>query len=194
MTPTETARLVALVTAMCPSTHPEETTAQAWHLLLADLDATDAWTAVIRLGRQRHHIAAADIRAEVRAIRNERLARAPLPLPDTDPDDPRRYRAELLAIVDAIASGRRIDRAPVTPADPPPRRSDPKHNVNSKRDLRTRSLRVPCPWCGAAPGGPCVVPRLGIPLRNAPAHEARLIAAGLANSGRERAGKDTETQ
>ncbi|MBL3669607.1 hypothetical protein JL475_27210 [Streptomyces sp. M2CJ-2] len=173
MTPTETAELAALVAAMCPSMHLEETATDAWHLLLADLDIADTREAVIRLGRRQSHIYAADIRAEVHAIREERLARDPLPLPDSDPDDPHRYRAELLAIVTAIASGQRVKRAPAVPAQPP-------HTPvgRSRSDLRVHALRVPCPWCRAAAGRPCTVPRLGIPLKNAPAHASRLIAAG----------------
>ncbi|GGR53718.1 zinc finger domain-containing protein [Streptomyces roseolus] len=183
MLPAETAQLVALVAAMCPSMHLEGTTTDAWHLLLADLDVADVRAAVIRLGRQRPDIAAADIRAEVRAIREERLARNPLPLPDSDPDDPRRYRAELLDLVTAIASGRRVERAPAAPAGPPSRPAGAQH------DPRARSLRVPCPWCGAAAGRPCTVPRLGTPLRRAPAHQARLVAAGLAEPGPGREGE-----
>ncbi|MER5740984.1 hypothetical protein ABT117_35695 [Streptomyces sp. NPDC002262] len=177
MLPAETARLVALIAATWPSMHLEDATTDAWHPLLADLDAADARTAVTRLGRQRSRIAAADIRAEVRAIREDRLARHPLPLPDSDPDDPSRYRAELLALVTAIASGRRVRRAPAAPGGPPSRLA------GTERDPRLRSLRVPCPWCGAAAGRPCTVPRLGTPLRRAPAHQARLLAAGLAEPG-----------
>ncbi len=181
----ETARLVALVAAMCPSTHLSDATADAWHPLLADLDAADVRTAVTRLGRERSRIAASDIRAEVRAIREERLARDPLPLPDSDPDDPGRYRAELLALVAEIASGRRVRRPPAAPGGPP------SHLAGSRRDPRARSLRVPCPWCGAAAGRPCTVPRLGTPLRRAPAHQARLLAAGLAEPG---PGREEETR
>ncbi|WGD44492.1 zinc finger domain-containing protein [Streptomyces cathayae] len=173
MTPTETAELAALVAAMCPSMHLEETATDAWHLLLADLDIADTREAVIRLGRRQSPIDAADIRAEVHAIREERLARDPLPLPDADPDDPHRYRAELLAIVTAIASGQRVKRAPAVPAQ-----SSPAPVGRSRRDLRAHALRVPCPWCRAAAGRPCTVPRLGIPMKNAPAHASRLIAAG----------------
>ncbi|WP_432127304.1 zinc finger domain-containing protein [Streptomyces sp. bgisy082] len=177
MLPAETAQLVALVAAMCPSMHLEDTTTDAWQLLLADLDVADVRAAVTRLGMRQPRIAASDIRAEVRTIREERLARNPLPLPDSDPDDPRRYRAELLELVTAIASGRRVRPTPATPGGPPAR------PTGSKRDPRVRSLRVPCPWCGAAAGRPCTVPRLGIPLRRAPAHQARLLAAGLAEPG-----------
>ncbi|MFC5959660.1 hypothetical protein ACFP51_36245 [Streptomyces pratens] len=180
MTPAETAGLAALVAAMCPSMHLEETTTDAWHLLLADLDVADTREAVIRLGRVQSRIDAADIRAEVRAIREERLARDPLPLPDTDPDDPHRYRAELLAIVTAIASGQRVRRAPAVPAQPPPALAG-----RSREALRAHALRVPCPWCRAAAGRACTVPRLGIPLKNAPAHTSRLIAAGPAEGEEE---------
>jgi len=86
--------------------HLEETTTKTRHALLADLDVADANAAVIQLGRRQRHIAAADIRNEVRAIREQRLVRDPLPLPDADADNPRHYRAELLDIVTAITSGR----------------------------------------------------------------------------------------
>ncbi|GAB3177897.1 hypothetical protein [Streptomyces incanus] len=187
MTPTETAGLAALVAAMCPSMHLEETTTDAWHLLLADLDVADTREAVIRLGRRQSHIDAADIRAEVHAIREERLARDPLPLPDTDPDDPHRYRAELLEIVTAIASGQRVKRTPTAPAQPPPALTGRPRN-----DLRAHALRVLCPWCRAAPGRPCTVPGLGIPLKNAPAHASRLIAAGPAEREERRPGSEPE--
>ena len=111
MRPVETAQLVALVALICTSMHPEKTTTKTRHALLADLDVADANAAVIQLGRRQRHIAAADIRNEVRAIREQRLARDPLPLPDADPDNPRHYRAELLDIVTAIASGRRVRRS-----------------------------------------------------------------------------------
>jgi hypothetical protein len=115
MTPVETAQLVALVASICTSMHLEETTTKTWHALLADLDVADANAAMIQLGRRQRHIAAADIRNEVRAIWEQRLARDPLPLPDADPDNPRHYRAELLDIVAAITSGRRVRRVPTTP-------------------------------------------------------------------------------
>ncbi|PZG93490.1 hypothetical protein C1I97_28640 [Streptomyces sp. NTH33] len=141
MTPTETVRLVGPVAATCPSAHLEETTAQARYLLLADLDATDAWTAVIRLGRQRHHIAA-DILAEVRAVRGERLARAPLPLPDTDPDAPRRYRAELLASVNAITSSASTRRPSPRPIRLPSRRPEARRRLEARpaHPLPSRAL------------------------------------------------------
>ncbi|MCX2926141.1 hypothetical protein [Streptomyces sp. NEAU-W12] len=178
MTPAETAGLAALVAAMCPSMHLEETTTDAWHLLLADLDVADTREAVIRLGRRQPRFDAADIRAEVRELREERLARDPLPLPDADPDDPHRYRAELLAIVTAIASGQRVRRAPAVPVPPSPAPAG-----RSRDDLRVHALRVPCPWCRAAAGRPCTVPRLGVPLSNAPAHASRLVTAGPAERG-----------
>ncbi|MCZ0982635.1 hypothetical protein O1L60_37170 [Streptomyces diastatochromogenes] len=163
MLPAETAQLVALVAAMCPSMHLEDTTTDAWHLLLADLDVADVRAAVTRLGRQRSRIAASEIRAEVRAIREERLARNPLPLPDSDPDDPRRYRAELLELVTAIASGRRTPglrtpgrRAERVPAAAPsvhrpsprprearPARPLPPRALSLVRGRRRPSLRRP---------------------------------------------------
>ncbi len=104
----------------------------------------------------------------------------PAPLPRGTPRHRERDRPE------------RIDRAPVSPADPPP--VPPTRSTTSARNAICASVSFTrlAPGAGAASAGPCNVPRLGIPLRNTPAHEARLIAAGLANSGRGRAGKDRE--
>jgi hypothetical protein len=40
------------------------------------------------------------------------------------------------------------------------------------------ALRVPCPWCGAAPDEPCTLPGGVRPLRRTVAHPARLDALG----------------
>jgi hypothetical protein len=65
--------------------------------------------------------------------------------------------------------------------------SQPDADPDGPRHFRTRlpavvtamlSLRVPCPWCGAAPEQPCTLPGGAIPLRRTPAHPARLTAVG----------------
>ncbi|MFF4652785.1 hypothetical protein [Streptomyces sp. NPDC001380] len=173
---------VALAVVALPSTHPEGDAADAaWRLLLADLDVADARAAASRLDRRRGRTTtAADLCAVTRAVREERLTREPPPLPDAGPDDPQRPRTELFALLAAIASGRCAGRPPAAPAAAP--RTGPEDDV-----LRARALRVPCPWCRAAPGGPCATPRLRIPLTRSPAHPARLRAAGLAGPQQPRA-------
>jgi hypothetical protein len=78
---------------------------------------------------------------------------------------------------------------------------EPDADPNGPRHFRTKlpevvtamlALRVPCPWCGAAPDQPCTLPSGATPLRRTLAHPARLIALGLAgrdNLGREQLGR-----
>lgn len=83
-------------------------------------------------------------------------------------------------------------------AERPTRHPQPDADPDGPRPLRATlpavltamlSLRVPCPWCGAARGQPCTLPGGDTPLQRTPAHPARLIAVGLtgrADVGRER--------
>ncbi len=104
----------------------------------------------------------------------------PAPLPRGTPRHRERDRLE------------RIDQAPVTPADPPP--VSPTRSTTSARSATCASASFAClaPGTRAASGDPRVVPRLGIPLRNTPPTRHGSSRPGLANSGRERAGKDRE--
>jgi hypothetical protein len=70
------------------------------------------------------------------------------------------------------------------------RHPQPDADSDGPRALRTTllpaltamlSLRVPCPWCGAARGQPCALPGRDAPSRIS-AHPARLIAVGVAGS------------
>lgn len=112
---------------------------------------------MIRLGRQRHHIVA-DILAEVRAVRRERLARAPPPLPDTGPGDPRRYRAELLAIVNAIAPSASTGRPSARPIRLPSRQPEARRQrgTRSAHPFPSRALPLvqgpPQPAPATSPG------------------------------------------
>jgi hypothetical protein len=116
---------------------PGGTTTKILNALLADLDVADANAAVIQLGRRQRHIAAAYIRNDVRAIRDRArgAAAARLPIPDAGPDNLRHYRAELLDIVAAIASGRRqagtrrpgpATSRPYRPLEAPPQSFSPR--------------------------------------------------------------------
>lgn len=75
MTPTEAVALCRLVKACCPQQQVDEFTPNAWHGLLEDLRQEDCLTAVKALGRRQPFIAPAEIRDEVRRIRNDRLER-----------------------------------------------------------------------------------------------------------------------
>lgn len=87
MTPTEAVKLTRLVKAICPQQAFDEYTADAWSELLADLNIADATRAVKQLGQRQVFIAPAEIRAEVRRIRSERIDKAPpiTPPPELTP-------------------------------------------------------------------------------------------------------------
>jgi hypothetical protein len=85
-----------------------------------------------------------------------------------------------IALSDISAEAHRIREERLT------RHPEPDAYPDGLRHFRTRlpevvtamlSLRVPCPWCGAAPDQPCTLPGGATPLRRTLAHPARLIAA-----------------
>lgn len=79
MNQAEITALCRMVSYICPSQKIDQYTPDAWGLLLADLDATDATTAVTNLGRmplepgRSRYIEPGHIRAEVSRIRAGRL-------------------------------------------------------------------------------------------------------------------------
>lgn len=107
MTPAETLHLCRLVKAICPQQLVDEFTPDAWHGLLDDLRLADCLEAAKALGKRQHFIDPADIRAEVRRLREKRIADAgPVPIPDgLDPDDTTRYATWLLHARRRIADG-----------------------------------------------------------------------------------------
>jgi len=119
MTPHETLLLTRYVKACCPQQHIDEYTPDAWHDLLADLDAADSRTAVAEIVKRQPFVAVAEIRAEVKRIRRDRLEREIIPAP---PAEPGRYRAELRAGIKRIADGmtRHLALAAPVREDPPP--------------------------------------------------------------------------
>lgn len=125
MTPTETVQLVAFVSQISPAQKLDEFTADSWHELLDDLPFGDALAAVKRVGRRQPFIAPADIRAEVRVIRRERLDKAdstyvPPPGEQSFSD----YQRGLLAHRRAVGDGAEIPE-PLRPiAAPKPRALD----------------------------------------------------------------------
>lgn len=106
MTPKEAVTLIRLVRQIAPAQKVDEFTPDAWHPLLEDIRIGDALEAVKRLGRQQPFIAPADIRTEVRKIREERLVNADHTFVFRgDPDNTAEYSRQLLAHRRAIADG-----------------------------------------------------------------------------------------
>lgn len=74
MTPTEAVALVAMVRGGCPGMELVEGMPQVWHTVLADLRMVDCQQAVINLvTASSRYTAPADVRHEVRRIRDKRL-------------------------------------------------------------------------------------------------------------------------
>lgn len=108
MTPAETARLVRLVQQACPAQRFEEGTPVLWHKMLDDLRYVDCQDAVIELGKRTVFMAPAEIRAEVRRIRAERLRAVPssaLEPADVNPNEVEAYQAARLRLIRSIADG-----------------------------------------------------------------------------------------
>ena len=105
MTPQETVLLTAYVKACCPQQAIGEYTPDAWHDLLGDLRLDDCREAAAAVAKRQPFVAPAEIRAEVRKIRDDRLARTPLPPP----------AAELAAIAAWISVVSSVVPLPVAP-------------------------------------------------------------------------------
>jgi hypothetical protein len=105
MRPSDTVRLCAVISQMCPAQKLDEYTPDAWHPLLAAYPYADCLAAAQGAAATGPFVAVADVVQGVRAIRAERLARTPEPTPLADADDPGAYRAELAARRAAVAAG-----------------------------------------------------------------------------------------
>lgn len=114
MTEEETLALTRYVKACCPQQAIDKYTPDAWFNLLGDLSLTDAQQAVTAVAKRQPFVAPAEIRAEVRRLRGERIAQAVIPAPPPElADDPRAYQAALQARIRDAADGR---GEPVPPA------------------------------------------------------------------------------
>jgi hypothetical protein len=106
MRPQETLILTRYVRACCPQQAMDRYTPDAWHELLGDLSLEDCKQAVTAVARRQPFVAPAEIRAEVRRIREERIARSVIPAPPAElTDDPERYQAVLRAGTRLAADG-----------------------------------------------------------------------------------------
>ena len=123
MTPSEAVALTRYVKACCPQQQIDGYTPDAWYDLLDDLELADCLAAVKVVCKRQPFIAPAEIRAEVRRVRNDRLAREIVPAPPPElTDEPGRYRPELQAAIRRIADDKTKHLAIAGPVreDPPP--------------------------------------------------------------------------
>lgn len=170
----EAVQLARYVRALCPQQKFDEYTADVWGDVLEDYDFEACKRAAITLGRKQPFIAPAEIIAEVRRGRTERLNDFQY---EPDPDEtPEQYLANRRAQIAAVAIGHR-----------PPALALPGH---SPRPLELASIgRVPaeatpqpangprsarCPRCGAEPGKPCQTTFRGKPMSDV--HGSRVDA------------------
>lgn len=107
MTPTQAVQLCRLVKACCPQQAFDEFTPDVWCDLLSDIEYGDAEVAVKNLARLKPFMSPAEIRAEVRKIRNVRLGHVnEIQPPDGfDPDNRAAYIRWRRATVKAVADG-----------------------------------------------------------------------------------------
>lgn len=139
MTPTEAVVLTEYVRDCCPQQVIGEYTHDIWYDILSDLELTDCRAAVIAIKRRAVFVDPSEIRAEVRRIRNDRLAREIVPAPPPeDADNPARFRETLKADLRAIGDGLAIPRAiasPVREDDPPPTWAEARAKMSAPRAL-----------------------------------------------------------
>ena len=109
MTHEETVVLTRLVAAACPQQAMDKYTPDAWHDLLGDLSFADCRAAISVLGKRQPFMAPSEIRAEVRKVRDDRLARTPVAAPSGElADEPGKYQRVLQARIRHIADGKDI--------------------------------------------------------------------------------------
>ncbi|GAA0853315.1 hypothetical protein ACFQVD_26730 [Streptosporangium amethystogenes subsp. fukuiense] len=152
----------------------------AWREVIGDLDFPDARDAVIgHYTDSTDWLMPAHVRVRVKAIRTRRLERSPLPAPNPE-IGARDYQAEFQRELNRTAGGWKLPRAITSGGGAEPTdeylkaRGDDPH-----RKLRVAAMVAQCPHCKAMPGDRCVNAG-NKPLSTAPAHDARLVAAGLA--------------
>jgi hypothetical protein len=123
LTPSETVVLARYVKACCPQQAMDEFTPNAWHDLLDDLELDDCRAAVAAVAKRQPFVAPAEIRAEVKRIRDARIAAAIVPAPPAElTDEPGRYNELIRANVRRIADAKNVRRALAAgplPGDPP---------------------------------------------------------------------------
>jgi hypothetical protein len=130
----------------------------AWHSVLGDIDYSDAENAVKAHYRESPRFAMpADIRA---AVARHRAA-----------DAERRHSAAVRETLAAI-EGERVPGAHPLAAALGVARGLSRQDATADADRRAAIRAVPCPYCHAAPGEPCVIPGWGDGTRPRPLRAA----------------------
>lgn len=180
MTPVEAVLFVQHVGRLWPQQRMEDGTPDAWFAAgLKDVNPDDAVMAANALATSKVFISLAEILTEVKALRARRLERIPLPAPSPEVGA-RDYQAQFQQGLKRIADGLDLSRAITSGGGAQPTaeyvkaRGDDPH-----RELRVAAMVAQCPRCKAMPGDRCLNAG-NKPLSTAPAHDARLVAAGLA--------------
>lgn len=98
-------QVVKFVAQAAPAQKLNDGTAAVWHAILGGIRFADAIEACGRIARRQAWIAPADIIAEVKVIKDDRVDRIEMPVPNANPDDPKAYAAEYRAVRTAIRDG-----------------------------------------------------------------------------------------
>ncbi|MFC4006564.1 hypothetical protein ACFOY2_04985 [Nonomuraea purpurea] len=180
MTPVEAVKFVQFVSALWPQQRLEDETPDAWYAAgLKDVEARDAAEAATRLANHKVFISLAELLSEVKALRTERISRSALPAPAPElADRPVDYQAALKDALAEMAQGFALPKQIMAKVEPSTEYTEIRGADHDP--ARIAAIRVPCPWppCKALPGAVCV--NADGRRLSAPAHEARLKAAGLA--------------
>lgn len=169
----------------------------SWHPIIGHLDYDDALEAVRRhYTRSREWIMPADVIAEVKRIREERIDRANKTTPPpVDPDQAAAYRQALTAQIAHLANRRDIRHALAGPT--PPARRRPTEPGDPDAPHRVAALAHPCPHCRAVPGRGCVIGGTQQPFRKGghpSVHDSRLDVAYAAAAAGTPAPPDPDDQ
>lgn len=160
-----------------------ETDVAAWTLAIGDLPFADAQAAIVaHYSETTDWLMPAHVRTRVKQARALNLARHPVPEPPAEMlDDPQAYRAELQARVRQLADGMQPPRRAAIGSGAAPTDEYRQARGDDHHPLRLAARQVPCPWqaCRAPVGSACVSAS-GRRL-DQPAHDARLVAAGVAD-------------
>lgn len=160
MSPDETVVLARYVRALCPQQKFDEFTPDAWHDVLGHCPLNDAREAAARIARSQPFVAPAEIIAEIKRLRAERLDGFRYE-PQPGDDNPARYLASYRAQRAAVADGCRpaaIER----PALPGPSVAEVLGDAigqtvptDDTASPERSPLAVRCPKCGARIGHHC---------------------------------------
>ncbi|MER5622483.1 hypothetical protein ABT061_15710 [Streptosporangium sp. NPDC002544] len=183
MMPTEAVLVTNRVTDLWPQQRMEDGTPDAWYAAaLHAVDLHDALTALNNLAGVNTFVSLAEILAEVRRIRELRIARHPMPAPPAElTDNEGAYRDRVKESTKQLADGLDVGKVLAIGSGAQPGEEYNRARGLDRHPLRLAAKKVVCPWpaCRAAIGSACVSAS-GRRL-DQPAHDARLVAAELAD-------------